>query len=121
MSDSDFCLLSGDSYSFDAPKGIESKVYEQLRPSTVKVLHGQSFGSGIVLDQQEHVVTDGHVALHRHLQVQTPNGPLDAFLEKLNVVDDVAVLSVPGLSKSGFLPAKLKLDQLPPENNFRTI
>ncbi len=69
MSDSDFCLLSGDSYSFDAPKGIESKVYEQLRPSTVKVLHGQSFGSGIVLDQQEHVVTDGHVALHRHLQV----------------------------------------------------
>ena len=62
MNDSDFCLLSGDSYSFGVPKGIESKVYEQLRQSTVKVLHGQRFGSGIVLDQQEHVVTDGHVA-----------------------------------------------------------
>jgi len=111
MSKAEFCELSGDSYSLNSPKGIEAKVYEQLKPSTVKVLHGLSFGSGIVLDPQEHIATDVHVALqNRHLQIQTPNGPLDAFIEKLNVIDDVAILSVPGLSKSGFKAAKLKVD-----------
>jgi len=116
MSESRFCVFDGSNYSSKPAEGIEAKVLEDLGKSTVKITHGSSNGSGFLLDLQDHVSTDAHVVLNgRRLFVETASGPLEARIEKLNVVDDVAILSVPGLSKAGVVPVKLKATETLPE------
>jgi hypothetical protein len=70
-------------------------------------------GSAVVLDGDDHVATQMHVALGgRQLKVKTASGQmLDAYIERLDVVKDLATLKVPGLSLSGALPAKLDMSQ----------
>ena len=116
MSESRFCVFDGSNYSSKPAEGIEAKVLEDLGSSTVKITHGSSNGSGVFSRPSRPCFN--RCACRTNgcwLFVETASGPLEARIEKLNVVDDVAILSVPGLSKAGVVPVKLKATETLPE------
>jgi hypothetical protein len=112
----DGCFYNSEKKSYDVgppSSDASAAMLDELKPSVLALSTGgfQS-GSAVVLDKQDHAATDMHVALiGRKLQVRTPSGQmLDAHIEKLDVVKDLAILKVPGLSASGAQPAKLDLN-----------
>lgn len=119
MTDSPYCSYDAENSGFDVAHegaGIEAKVHEELKNVSV---HFRTGGTGIVLDDQNHVSTNAHVALNsRRLQVETPNGPLDAKIEKLDLMGDMAILRVPGLNQTGVRPAKFQLDHAAGQPGF---
>jgi len=113
MSDSQLCYFDGKKdFILGRPSDAAAAVLRELQPSMVLFSHdGLDGGSGVALDAN-HVVTDMHVGLiGRHLQVLTPSGrKLDGYLERLDVIRDLAIVKVRGLAESGIEPAKIVED-----------
>lgn len=99
-------------FRWGAPKQPAASVFHELDPSTVNILVGDRWGSGIALNDQEQVATDAHVALFsNYIQVETSSGEkLDATVSKLDIIKDIAILDVPGLRHSGARPVQTNVD-----------
>jgi hypothetical protein len=109
MSESEPCFYNSEKQNFEFGRVPDSsaKFLELTQHSIIRVWEdGRKGGSGFAWDKQDHAVTDMHVALQgRHLQVQTDSGAmLDATIEKLDPIMDLAELKVPGLNKAGANP-----------------
>lgn len=75
------------------------KVVDAVLPSVVKIQTDQGEGSGVVFDDQGHVVTNAHVvAGANRIQVTAASGgsPLNADLVGAFAADDLAVVKVSG-------------------------
>ncbi|TDC63052.1 PDZ domain-containing protein [Actinomadura sp. GC306] len=75
------------------------RVVDAVLPSVVKIQAGGGEGSGVVFDDQGHIVTNAHVvAGAREIRVTTSSGgsPLEARLVGAFAPDDLAVVKVDG-------------------------
>ena len=79
------------------PAGFQDTVARAL-PSVVQIESGTGLGSGVVLDDAGHVVTNAHVvAGAKKFRVTTSDGSLhDATLRGVFPAGDLAVISVAG-------------------------
>lgn len=75
------------------------RLYEAVNPGLVQVDFGQGFGSGFLLDNKGHVVTDAHVAGagYELFVIDAAGKRFSAKIEKADVVHDLAILTVDGL------------------------
>jgi len=80
-------------------------VYRKVAPSVVQIETTEGLGSGIVFDNQGHIVTNAHVVgTAKSFTVTTSKGrQLKATLVGTFTPDDLAVIKVPG--SSGLQPA----------------
>lgn len=117
MPPTDGCFYNSEKKGYDIgtpSSDASAAMLAELKPSVLALSSGGFHaGSAVVLDQQDHAATDMHVALiGRQIQVRTPSGQmLDAQIEKLDVVKDLAILKVPGLNAAGAKAAKLDLTE----------
>ena len=100
------------------------KLYEELAPSVVKILSNKGkvkgSGSGFFVDDDGHVITDAHVAYPGvELKVVDYRGEqYRARIEKLDDINDLAVLKVEGAKKGAFKPLSLgRSDGLVPDRD----
>ncbi|MGD9680498.1 MAG: trypsin-like peptidase domain-containing protein [Candidatus Obscuribacterales bacterium] len=115
MTQADSCFYNPEKRDYErgTPSDASAAMLAELQPSLLALsVNDFHAGSAVVIDDQDHAATDMHVALiGRQLQVRTPSGrTLDARIEKLDVIKDLAILKVPGLNESGARPARLDLD-----------
>jgi len=75
-------------------------VYRKVAPSVVQIETGEGLGSGIVFDDQGHIVTNAHVVgTAKNFTVTTSKGHrLKGTLVGTFPTDDLAVIKVPGSS-----------------------
>ena len=86
------------------PDPVTEKFYQDVKNSIVQIGAGNTSGSGFAIGHDE-IVTNAHVALKNdQVFVRTPLGNLNARISKVDVANDLVVLSVPGLEMSGISP-----------------
>ncbi|WP_175412455.1 S1C family serine protease [Streptomyces sp. TRM64462] len=84
-------------------------VIKNVLPSVVTIEAGQSLGSGIVYDDQGHIVTNAHVvgdSQNFRVTVVTREQPLTARLVFSYPEQDLAVIKLEGTPPEGVRPAK---------------